>query len=111
MKGKNRQIWLEKGYQMISEKGFTKVNVESIARTINKNKSSFYYYFGDWEGFEESLLEYHLSLAEEFAVKINNCANIIPDMLEVFLDYKTDIFFHKQLRINRDKPTVRRLSL
>ncbi len=108
MKGKNKQIWLEKGYQMISENGFTKVNVESIARAVNKNKSSFYYYFGDWEGFEDSLLEYHLSLAEEFALEIRNCQSIIPGMVDIFLDYKTDIFFHKQLRINRDKPQFKK---
>lgn len=104
MKGKNKQDWLEKGYQMISENGFTKANVESIARIVNKNKSSFYHYFGDWEGFEEALLAYHLSLAEEFALKINQCENIMPDMVNVFIDHKADIFFHKQLRINRGKP-------
>ena len=104
MKGKSKQIWLEKGYGMISQKGFTNVNVESIARTINKNKSSFYHYFGDWDGYEESLLTYHLNLAEEFALKLNGCQHIIPDMVDIFLEHKTDIFFHKQLRINRDRP-------
>lgn len=108
MKSKNRQIWLENGYQMISKTGFAKVNVEPIARTINKNKSSFYHYFGVWEGFNEYLLEYHLYEAEKFALKINNCKNIIPDMVDVFLYHKTDIFFHKQLRINRDNPHFKR---
>ena len=42
---------------MVSENSFTNVNVESIARVINKNKSSFYYYFGDWAGFEDDLGE------------------------------------------------------
>ncbi|MDF1695350.1 MAG: TetR/AcrR family transcriptional regulator [Saprospiraceae bacterium] len=104
MKTNNKQIWLEIGYQMIAEHGFTKVNVESIGRSIGKNKSSFYHYFGDWKGYVEALLHYHLSRAEDFALKINNCETIIPGMVEIFLDYKIDIFFHKQLRINRQNP-------
>ena len=89
---------------MISEHGFSNVKVESIARSVGNNKSSFYHYFGDWEGYEEALLAYHLELAEGFANRINECETIIPDMVNVFLDYKKDIFFHKQLRINRTKP-------
>lgn len=104
MKGKNKIEWIEKGYQMIADDGFTHVNVEALARTLNKNKSSFYYYFGDWSGFEDALLEYHLQLSVEFAASANNCQSIIPDMINLFLEHKTDIFFHKQLRINRDKP-------
>lgn len=89
---------------MVSEHGFSKVNVEAIARIMNKSKSSFYHYFGDWEGFEDDLLAHHLTLAKEFANEVKNCESIIPDMLNLFLAHKTDIFFHKQLRINREKP-------
>ena len=108
MKGKSKQEWINKGYEMISEHGFSKVNVEAIARVMNKSKSSFYHYFGDWEGFEDDLLEYHLTLAKAFAIDVSKCENIIPDMLNLFLAHKTDIFFHKQLRINREKPHYKR---
>jgi AcrR family transcriptional regulator len=104
MKGKKKQEWVEKGYQMISDHGFTNVNVESIARLLNKNKSSFYYYFGNWDVFEEALLEYHLDLAKQFAEEVARCQSIIPDMVHLFIRHQTDIFFHKQLRINRTKP-------
>jgi hypothetical protein len=108
MKGKNRQEWLDKGYQMISESDFTSVNIESIARVINKNKSSFYHYFGDWTGFEVALLEHHIESAKRFAFDVKNCKDIIPDMMDVFLAHKIDIFFHKKLRINREKPHYKR---
>ena len=108
MKVSSRQIWLEKGYEMISEHGFIKVKVETISKAIGKNKSSFYHYFGDWEGYEEALLNYHLSLTEIFAAKLSKCEEIIPGMINIFLEHKTDIFFHKQLRINRAKPNFKK---
>jgi AcrR family transcriptional regulator len=103
MKGKKKYEWIEKGYQMVSALGFAEVKVESIARLLNKNKSSFYHYFGDWEVFEEALLDHHINLAKQFAADANSCQNIIPDLVNLFIDHKTDIFFHKQLRINREK--------
>jgi AcrR family transcriptional regulator len=93
-----------KRYQLVSEKGFNNVNIETIARLMNKNKSSFYHYFGDWEGFENALLEYHLVLAKQFAIEANSLQGIMPDLVNLFIEHKTDIFFHKQLRINRAKP-------
>jgi AcrR family transcriptional regulator len=93
MKGKSKQEWLEKGYQMVSQNGFTNVNVESIARSLNKNKSSFYYYFGDWTGFEEALLQYHLQLAKEFAADASKCQSIIPDMIDLFRDSQSGYLF------------------
>ena len=108
MKGKSKQEWIEKGYEMLATDGFSHVNVESIARSLQKNKSSFYYYFGDWEGFEEDLLNYHLHLAKDFAKSVEKCESVIPDIANLFIAHKTDIFFHKQLRINREKPLFKK---
>ena len=104
MKRKGNVAWIEAGYLMVSKDGFKSLQVESIARAINKNKSSFYHYFGDLEIFEEALLEQHKNLAKQFALDANACENIIPDMIQLFINHKSDIFFHKQLRINREKP-------
>ena len=108
MKVKSRQLWVEKGYQLISNIGFKGINIEMIGRNIQKSKSSFYHYFGDWEGYEEALMDHHLILARKFAIAVNNCENIIPDLVDIFIDHKEDILFHKQLRINRDKPHFRK---
>ena len=93
---------------MASANGFSSLSVESIGRAINKNKSSFYHYFGDWAVFEEALLEHHLHLSKQFALDANQCQNIIPDMVDLFVAHETDIFFHKQLRINRKKPQYKK---
>ena len=92
------------GYQLVSQKGFRSINIESLSRALKKNKSSFYHYFGSLEGYEEELLNHHLCEAKRFAEKASECTNIIPDMINLFLDHQTDIFFHKQLRINRQNP-------
>ena len=104
MKGKNKQAWINQGYQKVSEDGFNSINIESIARQINKNKSSFNHYFGDLEVIEETQLAHHQTLAKQFALDTAKCRNIVPDMIDLFVDHQVDIFFHKQLRINRHKP-------
>lgn len=101
MKNKGKYLWVEKGYELVSEVGFTKINIEFLSRELNKNKSSFYYYFGDWDGFEEELLAQHIAFGKLFEQEAKGCKRIIPDMIDLFLRSKTDIFFHKQLRINR----------
>ena len=103
MNGKNKQQWIDKGYQIVSENGFTTINIEFIARALHKNKSSFYHYFGDVIGFENALLEHHLMLAKQFALEVKNCSHITPGLIHVFLDHKIDILFHKNLRIHREK--------
>ncbi|MEO1433899.1 MAG: TetR/AcrR family transcriptional regulator [Bacteroidota bacterium] len=108
MNAKKKQVWIEAGYQMIADQGYKAANVGSLARVLEKNKSSFYHYFGDWERFEEELLAHHLQLSGPFSQKINACETVIPGMIHVFLEHKTDLFFHKQLRINRSKSHFKR---
>jgi AcrR family transcriptional regulator len=107
MKSQKKQEWIIKGYQLVAEEGFASLNVESIARSMGKNKSSFYHYFGDLELFVQELLSYHLERAAQLAEQANACANIRPCLVNLFLDYKPDHFFHKQLRINRSNPAFR----
>jgi AcrR family transcriptional regulator len=97
-------LWIEEGYQMVARNGIKGINIEAIARSIQKNKSSFYHYFGDLEIFEAALLDFHVQQAENLAEQIYACDRIRPDVLKVFLDNKIDLFFHKQLRINREYP-------
>ena len=96
--------WIREGYNMVSKNGTNSINIESIARTINKNKSSFYHYFGDIKIFETELLDFHIQQVEIFSNSIKDCERIRPDVLNVFIEYKTDLLFHKQLRISRDNP-------
>lgn len=95
------------GYRKVSEEGVSSLTVESISRAIQKNKSSFYHYFGDLEVFESELLAYHLERTRAFAQEVGACETILPGLIKVFLAYKTDIFFHQQLRFNRENPTYK----
>ena len=93
---------------MVSELGFKSLNIESLARSLDKNKSSFYHYFGDLEIFESELLDHHLELARGFAEEVAACENIRTDMINVFVEHKADLFFHKRLRINRSNPAYKK---
>jgi AcrR family transcriptional regulator len=100
--------WIEVGYQMVADSGFGSISIESISRQVGKNKSSFYHHFGDTEVFKDELLTYHLLRAEQFAKEVDVCESINPGMINVFLLYKSDFFFHKQLRIERTNPEYKR---
>ncbi len=107
MKGQKKQEWINAGCQLVAQEGFPAVQVEVLARQLGKNKSSFYYYFGDLEIFEEALLEFHLSRTESLVVLLKQSNTIKPGMLDAFVDFKTDLFFHKQLRIHRRRPAFK----
>ena len=100
--------WIIAGYQLVGIKGFDAVNVEQIARSLEKNKSSFYHYFGESPIYTEALLEYHLSRGHELKLKLEQIENILPDILPLFLEFKEDLLFHKQLRINRSDEQKKR---
>ena len=103
MENKNKEDWINKGYELVAEVGFDTVNIEYLSRFMNKNKSSFYHYFGDLNRFTQELLDRHISNSNEFAEKMGNCVSINPDLLNLAIEHKSDIFFHKQLRINRNR--------
>lgn len=108
MKTKKGSEWIEQGYAVMAMNGSSGLHVEAMARAIGKNKSSFYYYFGTMEVFEATLLEHHIERVNELATAIKTCQNIRPDLFHVFLTYQIDLFFHKQLRVQRDKVAYRK---
>ena len=110
MTGRKKQEWVEKGYLSVAENGFESLTVNNICRMVAKSKSSFYHFFGELELFKDALMVYHLERAYGFANKITGCENIHPDLIEVLMDYKMDIFFYKQFRIYRDKSTYEKYN-
>jgi len=95
--------WIVLAYEQIAQQGFNSIKIEALAKQLNKNKSSFYHYFGDLDCFKLTLLDYHIEQATILSEKIGQCERIKPDILDLFLAHKTDIFFHKQLRIKREQ--------
>lgn len=107
MKDSKTIQWIKGAYTLISEQGMSSLNVEFLARRLGRSKSSFYHYFGSVEHFQEDLLAYHVQQADEFAKLLHTCEKLKPDVLNLFIQRKEDVFFHKHLRINRGLPVFR----
>ncbi|MEM6800145.1 MAG: helix-turn-helix domain-containing protein [Bacteroidota bacterium] len=94
--------WILEGYRIFAEKGPSALKVEALARKVGKNKSSFYHHFADMEVFKEFLLNYHLDRADMLAEKEASCKNVDPELFEVLIEFQEDLFFNRQLRVNRE---------
>jgi len=49
------------GYQLIAEKGFTRVGLTEILKTVAVPKGSFYHYFNSKEQFGEAIIDHYFS--------------------------------------------------
>jgi len=105
---KKQEKWLELSYEFVAENGFDQLSENAIARMIDKSKSSFYHHFGDLENFKLDLLDYHYQRAQAFTAKVEECENIYPGIIHLLLEHKVDMFFHKQVRINRNQPASKK---
>jgi len=97
-----RTPWILAGYELFAKEGPKGLKIEVMSRMVNKNKSSFYHHFADLEVFTEFMLKYHLEKAKIIAERGSNCKNVIPQLINLFLEFKEDLFFNRQLRINRN---------
>ncbi|MCI4668299.1 MAG: TetR/AcrR family transcriptional regulator [Bacteroidia bacterium] len=101
----NREMpWIVEGYRMMAFEGVRGLNIQAIAKNIGKNKSSFYHHFGDLEGFYPWLFKYHIIQFTEMAELGASCSNMNPELLDLMVERKLDIFFHRQLRLERHIP-------
>ena len=105
---KNKLIWLQEGYYMFGREGPKGINIEFIAKKLNKSKSSFYHYFGDLDTFQEVLLDYHLKRADQIAARGKKCNNMDPDVINLMVETKDDLLFSKQLRLNTQNPLIKK---
>lgn len=101
MKIDSKEPWILCGYDTFAKEGPKGLKIEVIARAVNKNKSSFYHHFADLEIFIDILLNYHIERAKIISDQETFCKKVVPDLLNVLLDFKTDLLFNRQLRINR----------
>lgn len=103
----NNRSWIEAAYAAFALEGPEGLRIESLARDVGKSRSSFYHHFADLEIFTDLLLEQHLAQANDIAERMLQCERMDPDMLELLLVVRTDILFHRQLRIHRDVKAYR----
>lgn len=102
VKEKSVQPWIEAGYEIFCLHGPEALKIEHLARITETSKSSFYHHFADMEIFREFLLQYHLERAEVISGKAKQCKTLIPDVIQLLVDHKSDILFNRQLRIHRN---------
>lgn len=99
MKGDKKLIWINAGYQRFAAHGEAGLTVESIARDLNRNKSSFYHYFGELQVLKADILQWHLVASKSVGEKMALAKALDPEVLEIILEHKMNFLFHKQLKL------------
>lgn len=102
MSSTNKNIWIQKGYEIFSVSGQSGLKIEPLAKTVGKSKSSFYHHFADLDLFTRILLDYHLEQCRIIAAKEQLAQNIDPELIAILVEHKTDLLFNRQLRINQN---------
>jgi AcrR family transcriptional regulator len=100
----HKSVWLQHGYSLFAAHGFSGLKVEVLARNVGKSKSSFYHHFSDVEAFTTLLLKMHNQRAAEMAEQLEAIAGGNGIIDQVFISFRDDMLFHRQLRINRHVP-------
>ncbi len=101
-KDKSYEKWIEGGYNLLAHEGLEGVQIEKLARIVGLNKSGFYHYFSDRDGFLKQLMQYHEGIATALAVDISQVHNIDPEFIHVLLKYNLPVIVHMQLVRNRN---------
>src|SRR5690606_3593500 len=96
------ETWMDAGYGIFSSEGPASIQVERLARCLNRNKSGFYYFFKDREVFLESLMDEHLRRLNSMTLQIRQIRHFDPEYLEFLIQHKEAFFFQIQLMKNRE---------
>jgi len=103
-----KQKWIEAGYALFAQQGPKGLKVKVLAQKVGINKSSFYHFFSNAELFTTELFDYHLQRSQLITQAAKACQQLKPDLLNMILEYKQDVLFHKQLRIHREQPNYKK---
>jgi AcrR family transcriptional regulator len=96
------QTWLDEGYSIFSLEGPSSIQIERVARKLNKNKSGFYYFFKDRESFVDCLMKAHLGRLDALIPQIREIRNFEPEYFDLLIKNKETLFFQVQLVKNRE---------
>ncbi len=100
-KKNNSSIWIEEGYKLYAEEGLEGIQVERLARILNLNKSGFYHYFGNLDGYCVALIQMHEKVARNFLDELQEINTIDPDFFHLIIRYKVPVMFQMQINRNR----------
>jgi AcrR family transcriptional regulator len=95
-----KNTWLLEGYTRFGQQGMPGLKVETLSRLAGISKSSFYHHFADMEGYVEQLLAYHVQQSRIIAEKERRAQSIDPDLINILLEHRDDLLFHRQLRFD-----------
>ncbi|HTF20805.1 MAG TPA: hypothetical protein VK658_22180 [Chryseolinea sp.] len=96
-KSRNASAWTEEGYLLFAKEGLEGMQIERLARIVGRNKSGFYHYFGDLEGFVGQLLSLHKQKSSLYLEDLRHVSTVDPDYLNLIVKHKVTILFHVQL--------------
>jgi len=101
-KAKNLAVWTDVGYTLFAQEGLEGIQVERLARILQLNKSGFYHYFGDLDGYCEELIRLHKRKADLFLADVAKVKSIDPDYLMALVQHRVPCMFHLQLIRSKD---------
>ena len=96
-KQKNSSMWTEEGYSIFAKEALYGIQVERLARILSINKSGFYHYFGDIEGFCLALVQLHKKKVGDFLQEVAVIKKLDPDYLHLLIKYREMVMFQVQL--------------
>ncbi|HEX6223515.1 MAG TPA: TetR/AcrR family transcriptional regulator [Chryseolinea sp.] len=96
-KNRNLSAWTEAGYELFAHEGLDGLQVERLARILQLNKSGFYHYFGDLEGFCAQLLNLHKKKVNVFVEGLTEITTLDPGYLFHLINHAATVMFQVQL--------------
>ena len=94
---KNSLAWVEGGYNQFAAEGLDGLHIEPLARKLGLNKSGFYHYFGDLEGFCTELLRFHENKVVQLLQEIKETKTLDPEYLNLLVKYSATVMFQTHL--------------
>ena len=101
-KARNSSAWTELGYDLFAHEGLDGIQVERLARILQLNKSGFYHYFGDLEGFCEELISLHKKKVTLFLQEVSITKDLDPGYLLLLIAHAKTVMFQVQITRNKD---------
>lgn len=98
----NREVWITCGYEIFATSGPGGLKIEPLAKRVGKSKSSFYHHFADLDLFIGLLVQHHIRQSRVIAQKEHTAETIDPELIDVLMEHRVDLFFNRQLRIHRN---------
>lgn len=106
-----KEDWINLGFELFSEKGFSGIVIENMAKKLKVNKSSFYWHFNTKKEFIQQLVEFWITIETEQIISLTNNEKSAIEKFKIFiaLSYKKmpnqDFIFYLKRYGQKEKST------